>query len=700
MAVVHLPHAERLAGVERHADLLAVRGAAGPDAPRGLADVVLGGVAHAREDAGLVAALLQIGGRLVVRRREVLLRRQVVDVVLAVVEHLLEAVSVAGGIRGGALRHVHEEVGRHVVERTALEAAVAVEHEQRLVFDVARRVRARREHRRVVHEVVGGGEHERERAVDALPVRQALQPKRVGQVAEAARIDVPRVEHDRVDERLVGDVGDLHEVGDDLVGTLQLQLLPGLQHGALREGTARRLEVGRRGQHGEVHDVEHAVRVELGRHVLRPVRHRASADLQRAVHAPHGERPRRARNPADAAAGDAVERAVEREQRARGRIAGERARRREVARVPAAGGHAQQVRRALEERPIGIRLRVGARALPRRPEVELQRVLVVRNLDLLVGEVERLPVRNRHRQRAAAVHEHLRHAARRPLHGEMAPAAGRQLARRRSRILRLEHVHEHQLQLARIGTVGELQHRALPGLALVRAEALVRLEQHDRTADVLAVRAGNGRLPVALEPGLHRPRAGGEEQPILAPQLEPGRPAGHGARLVPERPLVRSAQTDGAVARLAGDAGGEVRVRVLRERQLLGGTQREAVQFQLRERARGFGARQAVLVVFLFGSPQAEEETQRARLGMDATALREAARLVGRHHERRPAPVVDGLGQPVAGRVALLHVHPEDPARAADAFGDRLELDGASGQSGRHGDVVGGFRASAGARTE
>ena len=128
----------------------------------------------------------------------------------------------------------------------------------------------------------------------------------------------------------------------------------------------------------------------------------------------------------------------------------------------------------------------------------------------------------------------------------MAPAAGRQLARRRSRILRLEHVHEHQLQLARIGTVGELQHGALPGLALVRAETLVRLEQHDRTADVLAVRAGNGRLPVALEPGLHRPRAGGEEQPILAPQLEPGRPAGHGARLVPERPLVRSAQTDGA----------------------------------------------------------------------------------------------------------------------------------------------------------
>ena len=211
-AVVREPHAEALAGVEHHAHLLLVGRILRPVAARAQAHEVVGAPRQAVLDARLHVHLGEAGGRLVVEGREETLRREGVDVVLAVEEHLLEAVSVAAGLRGGQSARRREQVGGEAVERTAFEAAVAVEHLERLVFDALRQVAARPEDHLVVHEVVACAQHEVEDPVRLFGVGGGGERERVGDVAEAARVEFARVDEDRVAERSLPVVRDFHEV--------------------------------------------------------------------------------------------------------------------------------------------------------------------------------------------------------------------------------------------------------------------------------------------------------------------------------------------------------------------------------------------------------------------------------------------------------------------------------------------------------
>ena len=166
-------------------------------------------------NARLAIRLGQIGGSLVVERGNELLRGKIVDVVLAVEKHLLEAVAVAARLRGRQSCHRRKQVGGHVVQRPALEAAVAVEHHQCLVLDRARLVAAGRECDGVVAEIVARAQHEAKDGVGAVAVGLAGKVERLGDVAKAARIRFAGVEDDGVDQRLVARVFDLDEIGMD-----------------------------------------------------------------------------------------------------------------------------------------------------------------------------------------------------------------------------------------------------------------------------------------------------------------------------------------------------------------------------------------------------------------------------------------------------------------------------------------------------
>ena len=212
---IDLPDAEGFARIERDADL--------GEAPRRLdamparrfAHKVLGPDAETREDAAFVVGLPQSSRRLVVRRRKELPDRDIVNVVFAPVEDLLETVRIATRLRGREPGHFDEQVGHKVVERPALEAAIAIEHQHRLVLHVGRLVAAGAEHRRMVHEIVHRRQHEPEHPVGLRTARKTLQPQCVGEVAEAARIDISRIEDDRIRQRTIRLVGDLDKVRRD-----------------------------------------------------------------------------------------------------------------------------------------------------------------------------------------------------------------------------------------------------------------------------------------------------------------------------------------------------------------------------------------------------------------------------------------------------------------------------------------------------
>ena len=154
-AVVGEVRPEALAGVEGHRHLGLEGWRLHVEPAVAVADEGHALAAQSGVYAGLVVVLGEAGGGLVVHRREELLRRKVVDVVLAVVEDLLEAVPVAERLRGGALPGAREHVGGKVVQRPALEAAVAVEHDHGVAAGAVRTVRAGVEVQLVVHEIVG-----------------------------------------------------------------------------------------------------------------------------------------------------------------------------------------------------------------------------------------------------------------------------------------------------------------------------------------------------------------------------------------------------------------------------------------------------------------------------------------------------------------------------------------------------------------
>ena len=172
-----------------------------------------------------------------------------------------------------------------------------------------------------------------------------------------------------------------------------------------------------------VEPVQHAVGVDGGDDALRPVRCRPPVHVERARHA-RTKRAERAGDPADAAAGDAVERAVEGEERARVGVRRQARVRREGDGVAHAGGDAQEVGRAVEERPVrdepGTEPRTGVRAA----EVELHGAVVVR--PLLRREILRREARELHLQRGVPVHEHACDVSGRPARGEVEPASARQ----------------------------------------------------------------------------------------------------------------------------------------------------------------------------------------------------------------------------------------------------------------------------------
>ena len=268
------------------------------------------------------------------------MRGKVVDVVLRVEEDLLELVPVAARAHGGDMAGVRERIRREIVQRTALEAAVGVEHRQRLVFHRTRNVAAGRVGRHMVHEVVARLQHEVEQRVGQRLVVPVLARNRFGDVGEAARIHVALIDERGVGQRNAARVAYLDGIGDHARGRLHDEGAAGFRVGHERARRVCAAEVGGFRHDGIVQVGEGRVRVVGGDDFLRIILERLSVGLNRAA-AARLRTPERAGHRADAAAGDTVEGAVEAEQRARVGIGGESARRREIFAIARAGGDAQ-----------------------------------------------------------------------------------------------------------------------------------------------------------------------------------------------------------------------------------------------------------------------------------------------------------------------------------------------------------------------
>ena len=350
MAVVRLPHAEALAGVQHHRHLLLIRGVLRRESTREDADETSAVAAETVVQIGLHLALAETGRGFVIHRREELLRREVVGVVLAVEVNLLEGVSVAGRLGSGAARHAREHVRRHVVQGTALEAAVAIEHHQRLVHDALRNVAVRREGDRVLHEVVACAQHELEHGIRAFAVGEALPPveQRIRKIPEAAWIELALVHERRIDERARPAVRDLHIFRRGSRRTFHLR------DGAIRQGEGparhapRKAEVVRRGKLLVVEVREDLRGIVLRRDRLREIPDVAPFDGQLMVDAVL-LRKKRAGDETASAAGNPVKGTVEGEQRTRVGIDAERVGWLEFARIATHGGDPQPIDRPHEE---------------------------------------------------------------------------------------------------------------------------------------------------------------------------------------------------------------------------------------------------------------------------------------------------------------------------------------------------------------
>ena len=677
LAVVREPHAEALARAQPHPHLLLVAGVLHHGPPERAPHEMVGRLADAVVHPRLVLGLPQRRGRLVVHRREEALAREVVDVVLAVVEHLLEAVPVACGLPRRAVHRAGEEVGREVVQRAALEPAVGVEHHKRVAQHLARGVSAARERDLVAHEVVACADHELEQAVGALAVRQPAQGQRVCGVREAAHVEVAVVEQRRIVESALVEVGYLHVVGHGALGHGDRHLAAVRQALGAAAGHAGGGEVGGVGHVGIVVDVERLAGIRRRQYGGGEVLRLAAVDRQRVRHAAR-QRARGAGHEARAAARHAVERAVEGEESARGVVAGEFPRGREAGRVARAGGDAQQIRRALEERVRGRHVRARPRPSVVAAEEELHVRLVVRVPGAL--EVAHRVARQLEGERAPAAHEHLGPAAGRELRRHVRPLAGGEVCRARAVEAAPLEVLQREGQEPAGWLVGKLQHGTLAGLPLVRHVVLLGVEE---AADAVPGLLHEGR-PVGLEPRLHRAGAVGVEEQRLVAQVPGLGPRGLRVRLVVEGVPGLAAQGQRRVAGTAGDAGGEQAVLELRERQRGRRTKRQVGEQQLRARLVGVRARQAVGVHRILHAAQLKLHAHLARLRVQPPLLAVGAPAAPWAHVRDPARVHHALGQLFAGGVELAQRAASAPGHWRERLEVELELHALAGQRGGH----------------
>ena len=352
--------------------------------------------------------------------------------VLAVVEGLLELMPIACRLPGRAPRDCRKHVGRHVVQRPALEAAVAVEHDHRLVAGGLRNVRTGCETRLMVHEVVARPHRELEHILGPLAVILRRCAERVGKVAKRARIRASVTHRNRVVERFclrqvcilnVIRIGPLRRAKRDLVAAFHCP------RQRLRHTRLAILGIGR--QHGIVVMIERPVRIDRWRQRFRIVLDRPAIRKLKLVVDAVGKAAYGTRQKAKAATRHAVECPVEREERSRVVIKREASRRREIGRVAAARRNAKAVALPLEE--YAARRRNGIVAGQPRPfegcaEVELHGNRAVVGIpDRLVGNIHDFETIQRHFADLAPGKVDRRHVPRFPRNRQMAPDTIRNL---------------------------------------------------------------------------------------------------------------------------------------------------------------------------------------------------------------------------------------------------------------------------------
>ncbi len=244
-------------------------------------------IAYAGEDAGLVSGLLEIRNGLVVRRREIQLRREIVDVVFAVVEGLLELMPIASRLPGGASRDRRQHVGGHVVQWPALEAAVAVEHDHRLITGGMRYIRTGGETRLMVHEVVARPHHELEDPFRTFAITRRRNAERVGKVAKRTRVQTPGTHRNGIVKRFgIRQVRILNVIGIRPFRRVKRDLFAAFHcpRQCLRHTRLAILGIGR--HYGIVVMVERLVRINRWRQRFRIILDRPSiCKLQLVIHA-------------------------------------------------------------------------------------------------------------------------------------------------------------------------------------------------------------------------------------------------------------------------------------------------------------------------------------------------------------------------------------------------------------------------------
>ena len=201
-----------------------------------------------------------------------------------------------------------------------------------------------------------------------------------------------------------------------------------------------------------------------------------------------------------------------------------------------------------------------------------------------------------------------------------------------------------------------------------------------------------GGVPVGAEPGLRRAGRGREEHLLFPAQLDVLGPGRLGARLEPERALVRAAEHERAVAGRAGDARSKVGVVPLRKRQHGRTAQGEVREGEDGARPRLVRKRQPVGIERIVDVAQLHVEAKRPRIGVDTPLLAIGHADAAGTHVRGPARIDDGLRQLVAGRVELADPDAPTPRHRRAARRVELELDGLSGEAVRHGHRAGGHR--------
>ena len=373
--------------------------------------------AHALENAWFVAHFVKPGARLVVEAREELLRRKVVDVVLAVEIDLLEHVPVAERDGRRQVADDREQVGDDVVERPALESAVPVEHREAVHDDYVRHIPASCKIDLVVHEVVTRGYRELEYPIGLLAVGKPVKSHRLTKILKRRRIRPASVDDADLAKRLRPSfIGDFHIVHVEALRNFHLERLSRPDGRRLLHPPPRFAEFALARDVAVVHDVENLPRI---------VRRR---DLRRcAIIDTSGICIDARRNPPESAARHAVIAALEGEERPRRCIYGERGRRRKSAWITAPRRNTQAIYSALEHR-----LRLSAGTLEPRicgggPEKELCRMMVVDVGNGLVAKRQRLISGKRHLAALHAADENLCRAVRRPLHRDMRPCTVRQV---------------------------------------------------------------------------------------------------------------------------------------------------------------------------------------------------------------------------------------------------------------------------------